>query len=136
MEESQLFPVLFYIHGGGFELGSASYFQPEVLADYYASEGVIFVSVQYRLGPLGNLLLSVLSQIQKQIAFKGFASNGQASFPGNNGLWDQIAALKYVNRNIYHFGGDANKITLVGNSAGSCGVSALSVSTHSRGISF
>ncbi|KAI1718609.1 carboxylesterase family domain-containing protein [Ditylenchus destructor] len=110
------FPVLVYVHGGGFEVGSAVEFGWEHFADNFVSREVIIVTVQYRLGPLG------------------FAATGDESFPGNLGLWDLHAALKYLSRNIHHFGGDPAKITLWGHSAGSVAVGALSVSTHTHNL--
>lgn len=77
-------------------------------------EGIIIVSINYRLGPLG------------------FASSGDRVFPGNYGLWDQFAALRFVRENIRHFGGDPKRITILGASAGAVSVATLGFSPASR----
>lgn len=91
--------VMFYIHGGGwFEgAGNDDYLGP----DFLLKENVILVTINYRL------------------AIFGFLSLGTAEFSGNMGLKDQRAALRWVNENIHYFGGDTNKITVFGHSAGS-----------------
>lgn len=106
--ESNL-PVLFYIHGGGFTggCGHEKHFDGPV----WASKGIIAVTINYRLGPLGFLCLPELA--------------AEAGHTGNYGLFDQLAALRWVSENITAFGGDAKNITLMGQSAG-----AMSVQQH------
>jgi carboxylesterase type B len=109
------YPVLFIIHGGGYEYGSAlRYSDHKQLIRKFVSKGIVIVTIQYRLGLFG------------------FASTGDDVLPGNLGLWDQVAALKFVKRDIHNFGGDRNRITLYGYSAGSASVAALTLSPHSR----
>lgn len=96
-------PVIVYYHGGALESGSAVVQGPQNLMD----RDVVLVTVNYRLGLLG------------------FLATGTAEGPGNNGLKDQILALKWVQKNIEKFGGDKTKVTITGFSAG-----AHSVSTH------
>ncbi|CAI5453404.1 unnamed protein product [Caenorhabditis angaria] len=106
-------PVLLWIHGGGYSIGSASQHGYKYFAERYASENVIVVTIQYRLG------------------FLGFFANDQVS---NLGLFDQVAALEYVHENIEHFGGDPERITLWGYSAGGASVSQLTISPYSQDL--
>ncbi|MDQ0194502.1 carboxylesterase/lipase family protein [Paenibacillus wynnii] len=101
-------PVMVWIHGGTFVTGSGS--QPMFEGTPLASRGnVIVVSINYRLGPFGFLHLSPWGD--------GFASN--------QGLLDQIAALEWVQHNIAAFGGDPERVTVFGESAGSMSIAAL-----------
>lgn len=96
-------PVLAWIHGGGFVNGGSS---PEVYdGSAFAEQGVIFVSFNYRLGRFGFFAHPALTA----------AAEGPL---GNYGYMDQIAALKWVQENIAAFGGDPDKVTIVGESAG------------------
>nr|CAD7393922.1 unnamed protein product [Timema cristinae] len=100
------FPVLFYIHGGSFRVGSARDFRPEFLVD----RDVVLVVPQYRLGPLGFLSLQT------------------EDIPGNVGLLDILLALHWVKDHIHLFGGDPSKVTILGQSAGGAAVTLLMVS--------
>ncbi|CAH1407432.1 unnamed protein product [Nezara viridula] len=91
------YPVIFNIHGGAFLGGSASYFGS---ARFFMDEDVVFVNPNYRVGPLGFLSLE------------------DNVIPGNYGLKDQALALEWVYKEISAFGGDPNRITVVGQSAG------------------
>ena len=99
-------PILFYIHGGSFTGGSAN--EGHISGVEYAKNGVIFVSINYRLGPYG------------------FCSHpdlrNEDGVCGNFGLYDQFNAIKWVRHNIEAFGGDPNKLTLLGQSAGAMSV--------------
>lgn len=90
--------------------------------DAFARQGVIFVTVAYRLGPLGFLAHPDLTR-----------ESPQAS-SGNYGLLDQIAALRWVRRNIAAFGGDSGRVTIAGQSAGAMSVSILMTSPQARGL--
>src|SRR5437879_11344160 len=110
--------VLFY--GGGFQAGSSS--EPRYDGENFAKKGIIVVSLNYRLGVLGFFSHPELSK----------ESGGHAS--GNYGLMDQIAGLRWVKQNIAAFGGDPEKVTIAGESAGSLSVSALMASPLAKGL--
>lgn len=113
-------PVMVLIHGGGFFSGSAS--QPFFDGAPLAKKGVVFVGINYRLGPLGFL------------AHPELAEESPEGLTGNYGLLDQIAALKWVQRNIAAFGGDPSRVTIFGESAGGMSVSALLLSPMAEGL--
>ena len=105
-------PVLFYIHGGAYSSGAAVTFPSDILA----LQGVVVVVIQYRLGPFG------------------FLTTGDSAASGNFGLLDQVEALKWVKENIQHFGGDPNKVTIFGESAGAASVTLHLLSPLSEGL--
>ena len=113
-------PVIVWIHGGGYSNGSAS--MPLYWGDRLARKGVIVVTIAYRLGPLGYLAHPELTQ----------ESAHHSS--GNYGLMDQVAALEWVQRNIAAFGGDAKRVTIAGQSAGAMAVSMLMTSPRATGL--
>ena len=102
-------PVIVFVHGGGFTSGSDR--DPWYDGAALARRGVVVVTLQYRVGPFGWLDLSALG--------------GDYSLSMNNGLLDQMAALRWVRANATAFGGDARNVTLVGESAGAISISAL-----------
>lgn len=106
-----LLPVIFWVHGGAFSVGEA----PTYSIDKYMDRDVVLVSVQYRLGPFG------------------FMSLNTDEIPGNAGIFDQIEALRWVNKFIKYFGGDPDCVTIAGQSAGSASVSALMLAPQARG---
>ncbi len=112
-------PVMFWIHGGGYVGGGSS--EPRHNGDFLPTRGVLLVTMNYRLGALGFLTLPQLTQEQ-----------GGSS--GNYGLMDMIAALRWVQRNITAFGGDPDKVTIFGESAGSFAVSTLMAAPAARGL--
>ncbi|XP_046993594.1 venom carboxylesterase-6-like isoform X1 [Schistocerca americana] len=112
--EAAALPVLFWIHGGGFGSGSGS--DQQYGPDFIVSYGVILVTINYRLGPLG------------------FLSTGDEVVPGNAGLKDQQLALSWVQRNIASFGGDPGLVTPFGQSAGGMAVSFHLVAPLSAGL--
>ncbi|PPK88421.1 para-nitrobenzyl esterase [Neolewinella xylanilytica] len=113
-------PVLVWIYGGGFNSGGSAV--PIYDGEAMAREGVVFVSINYRVGPFGFLAHPELS------AEAPYGSSG------NYGLLDQIAALHWVRDNIAAFGGDPNRITIAGQSAGAASVNALVASPLSYGL--
>lgn len=106
-------PVLVWIHGGGYAVGSAN--EAVLQSGAFASSGIVEVTVNYRLGALGFLHLNDGS-------------------PDNRGLLDQIAALKWVRDNIAAFGGDAERVTFAGRSAGGFSVAAVMAMPKAKGL--
>jgi len=113
-------PVMVWVHGGAFILGSGS--QPLYEGSALARRDVIVVTLNYRLGALGFLAHPALSREQAGGAL------------GNYGLLDQIAALHWVQRNIAAFGGDPGNVTIFGESAGGVAVQALMASPLAAGL--
>ncbi|KAL3311350.1 hypothetical protein Ciccas_010066 [Cichlidogyrus casuarinus] len=109
----KLLPVFVWIYGGGFESGTSDLmiYDGTIFA---AHQNVIVVSINYRLSAFGFFYLS------------------NDTIPGNMALWDQHLALLWVNRNIEKFGGDPNRVTLAGESAGAVSVSAHVISPYSQ----
>lgn len=116
---SERLPVMVWIYGGGFAIGSTS------VGTYnganFAKKGVVLVSLAYRGGPFGFLAQTELS-----------AQNG--GYSGNYGLLDQIFGLKWVQNNIAAFGGDPRRVTIFGQSAGGISVSMLAASPLAKGL--
>ncbi|VBB34456.1 unnamed protein product, partial [Acanthocheilonema viteae] len=110
------FPVMFYIHGGGYMIDSAVKYHYSKIARLLVCKDVTVVTIQYRLG------------------FLGFFTIGNEICPGNFGIWDQIMALKWVKENIIYFGGDPDRITIVGQSAGAASADLLALSPYSRDL--
>jgi para-nitrobenzyl esterase len=113
-------PVMFWIHGGGNISGAAS--TPSYDGENLARQGVVLVSINYRLGPFGFLAHPLLSK------------ESPHGVSGNYGLLDQIAALKWVQKNIRAFGGDPNRVTIFGESAGGLDVCCLMSSPLTKGL--
>lgn len=113
-------PVLVYVFGGGFQNGDGS--EPRYDGASMASKGIVTVSLNYRTNLFGFFVHPELTR----------ESPHKAS--GNYGLLDQVAALRWVRKNIAAFGGDPARVTIAGESAGSISVSALMASPLSRGL--
>ena len=113
-------PVYVFIHGGSFIHGDGS--QPAYDGESMAKQGVVYISINYRLGVFGFLAHPDLSKE---------SANGAS---GNYGLLDQVAALKWIKENISAFGGDPNNITIGGESVGAQSISAHMTSPLSRGL--
>ncbi|XP_049872486.1 juvenile hormone esterase-like [Pectinophora gossypiella] len=107
-------PVMVFIHGGGFKSGSGNvdHYGP----DFLVNHGVILVTINYRLDALGFLCLDT------------------EDVPGNAGLKDQVAALKWVQKNIEQFGGDPENVTVFGESAGGSSTALHVLSPLSKGL--
>ncbi len=113
-------PVMVWIHGGAFQIGSSS--QSMYDGEALAQRGdVVVVTINYRLGPLGFLPLSEVT-------------SGRIPASGNEGLLDQIAALEWVRENIAAFGGDPGNVTIFGESAGGMSCGSLLGLSQARGL--
>jgi len=113
-------PVIVFIHGGGFSEGAGDVAVYD--GEHLAATGLVIVTINYRLGVFGFLALPELS------------AESPHHSSGNYGLLDQIAALHWVKDNIRSFGGDPNRVTIWGQSAGAFSVSALIASPLSAGL--
>ena len=111
-------PVIVYIHGGGFTggCGHEKHFDGPV----WPTKGVIAVTLNYRLGPMGFVCLPQLKE--------------EAGHTGNYGLYDQMTAVKWVKDNIASFGGNPDNITIMGQSAGAASVQLHSCSQLTEGL--
>ncbi|CAN7982966.1 unnamed protein product, partial [Ixodes hexagonus] len=109
------FPVLMYLYGGYFSWGSANLHVYDGAA-FATRAQVIYVTFNYRVGVLG------------------FLNASSPEDPGNMGLYDQLEALRWINKNIQFFGGDPNAVTLVGHSAGAISVAYHATSPLSKGL--
>nr|AFL37259.1 esterase [Lygus lineolaris] len=110
--DGKLLDVIVYIHGGGFRAAAGNVWGPSILLD----RDVVLVTFNYRLGMMG------------------FLSFGDSVMPGNNGLKDQTLALQWVKNHIADFGGDPNKVTIAGMSAGGASVHYHMLSPLSKGL--
>ena len=111
-------PVIVYIHGGGFTggCGHEKHFDGPV----WPQKGVIGVTLNYRLGPMGFVCLPQLQE--------------EAGFTGNYGLYDQMTAIRWIKDNISAFGGDPENITIMGQSAGAASVQLQCCSPLTDGL--
>jgi para-nitrobenzyl esterase len=113
-------PVLLYFYGGGNVAGDGS--EPRYDGESMAKKGIVVVTCNYRLNVFGNFAHPELSA---ETSYKG---------SGNYGYYDQLAAMKWVQKNIAQFGGDPKKVTIAGESAGSISVSYQMASPLSKGL--
>jgi len=119
-EDGRKKPVMVWIHGGGFATGSGA--SPATHGASFAREGdVVLVTINYRLGPFGFLHLAG-------------AAGGEYADSANLGLQDQVAALRWVRENIAAFGGDPDRVTIFGESAGGRSVGLLLTMPSARGL--
>ena len=137
-------PVMVWIHGGGFRMGSGN-----VPGELLAREGVVVVSLNYRLGPLGFFAHPALDPTSSELADADTSrlihnedhrassvnpseQNGFEASAVNYGLLDMISALRWVQRHIHQFGGDANNVTIFGVSAGGMAVNLLMANNEAQ----
>ena len=115
---SRLLPVAVHIHGGGYTIGTGANDSED--GRNFVEQGIIFVTINYRLGPYGFLYLDDIDK----------------NCPGSGciGLLDQIAALRWVQKNIASFGGNPEEVTIMGCSAGGGSVAALMVAPQAKGL--
>ena len=113
-------PVFVWIHGGALSGGSGS--EPLYDGTKFAERGIVVVTINYRLGPLGFLVHPALS------------AESRRKISGNYGLLDQVAALEWVKKNIGAFGGDAANVTIAGESAGGLSVMYLMAAPGAHGL--
>ncbi|CAH1109552.1 unnamed protein product, partial [Psylliodes chrysocephalus] len=114
VSENSSLPVMFYIYGGGFVNGAGNF---DFFGPHYLMENdVIVVTSNYRVGPFG------------------FLTTGDLTITGNFGLKDQLLAMEWVKDNIRYFGGDPQKVTIFGQSAGAASVSFHLMSKKSKGL--
>uniref|UniRef100_A0A6P7FVP3 Carboxylic ester hydrolase n=1 Tax=Diabrotica virgifera virgifera TaxID=50390 RepID=A0A6P7FVP3_DIAVI len=106
--------VIVWIYGGGFICGTSNFEQAG--PHYFMENGVMFITVSYRVGPFG------------------FLATDDLSSPGNYGLKDQNLALQWIRKNIKYFGGDPNRVTIMGTSAGAASVTYQFMSPKSKGL--
>ena len=113
-------PVAVYVHGGGFQVGSGS--EPGARAEAFGGgDGVIWISVSYRLGALGGLYL-------------GDLAGEEYTLSGSNSALDVLLALKWIHASVGAFGGDPERITVIGVSAGAKILAALMTLPESQGL--
>ena len=117
---SRRLPVMVWIHGGGFVVGSGS--EPRYDGTRLAARGIVVVTLNHRLNALGFL------------AHPELTAESEHRASGNYGMLDLVAALQWVRRNIATFGGNPGEVTIAGESAGSEAVSALMASPLAKGL--
>ena len=122
IEQSQdKLPVMMWIHGGANVVGSAHTYDPSSLV---SNHNVIVVTIQYRMGPLGWFRHPALHNDDSSLEDRS----------GNYGTLDTIMALRWINKNIHHFGGDPNNVTVFGESAGGHNSAAIFASPLAQGL--
>ncbi|XP_017845020.1 esterase B1 [Drosophila busckii] len=116
IKSEQPLPVMVYIYGGAFTIGGAT--REAYGPDYFMSKNIVLVTLNYRVDCLGFLSLK----------------DPSLNVPGNAGLKDQVLALKWIKQYISHFNGDANNITVFGESAGGCSTHYMMCTEKTRGL--
>ena len=113
-------PVMLWIHGGGFTNGFSN--NPAFEGSHFARKGIVFVSINYRVGVMGFFAHPALS------------AESEHQVSGNYGILDQIAALRWIQKNIAAFGGDPQNVTILGESAGATSAYVLIASPLAKGL--
>jgi carboxylesterase type B len=117
-DESKLYPIVVWLHGGSFLAGSADTgIDMETAARNLVFRGITLVTLNYRLGPYGFMSITRDKKIE-----------------GNFGIYDMKLALEWVQRNIRQFNGDPSKVTIMGESAGAAAASLLGLSPATNGL--
>lgn len=117
-QHTEPLPVVFWIYGGAYAMGSSS--METYNGTAFAKQGIVVVSINYRVGIFGFLAHPMLDK--------------HAPHAYNAGLWDLIAGLEWVRDNIANFGGDPNNVTIQGESAGSAAVNTLLLCPQAKGL--
>lgn len=120
-KDARKLPVMVWIHGGAHVLGSGVF--PAFDGSAFARQGVVLVTINYRLGALGYYAHPALS-----------AARPKGEALANYGLMDQLAALRWVQANISAFGGDPKQVTRFGESAGAIGVTTILAQEQAKGL--
>ena len=122
--DGPLLPVMLWVHGGGYAFGSGRDYNGSALA---ASQSVVVVTMNYRLGALG--FYSSEELLRETTARTSTPTTG-----GMNGILDVVVALQFLHKHVAHFGGDASQITVFGQSAGALSICTLLVSDKAKGL--
>jgi len=120
-DSSKKLPVMMWIHGGANVVGSAHTYDPSSLV---SNHDVVVVTIQYRMGPLGWFRHPALHTEESSLEDRS----------GNYGTLDTIMALRWINENIHHFGGDPENVTVFGESAGGHNSAAIFASPLAQGL--
>ncbi|CAD5228856.1 unnamed protein product [Bursaphelenchus okinawaensis] len=117
-DESKLYPIIVWVHGGSFLAGSADTgIDMEAVAKNLVFKGITLVTINYRLGPFGFMSIDYGDHVE-----------------GNFGIYDQKLALEWIQRNIKQFNGDPSSVSVMGESAGAAAISVLGLSPLTRGL--
>lgn len=121
--------MVVYFHGGEFKYGGKDYYQPH----YLLQHDIILVVPNYRLGVLGELFHIITHRNATPSSSSGFMSTDDDHSYGNYGIRDQIAALRWVQSEIFQFGGEPSQVTIFGHDAGAISVNLLMLTQEARG---
>ena len=122
--EKELLPVMVWIHGGGFTSGRGDVNMTNIPTMQSGANKQILVGIEYRLGPLGFLSSPEIAKLPES----------QGATGAMNGIRDAIVALQWVQKNIRAFGGDPDRVTIMGESSGGLAVCTLVVSPKAKGL--